>query len=504
MLVWSFLLSLSFYPEWFGFLAWFSLIRPLMIISSLSGRPAFNAAYFYGFFFSLFCTYWVALVTVPGMIAVVVIVAFYYAASLTIFQKLYRIKPLLGLIMLPIVWVGQEHFRTLSEFAFPWSDLGYSQSYYLYILQSVSVISVHGLSLLIVAVNVLLWQVLRKSLPLERRVTCLLSACSVIVALMAYGWVVLPPYPEPGTYRLALLQGSVPLEVKWADGNRGHSIRLYDSLATKVVDDSTVSLFIWPETAAPCYPSHQDWCRNDIARVAKNTGSYHLVGGMGAGGSSDELRHYNSCYQFNPEGRIDKRHDKVMLVPFAEHVPYQDYVPFLHQKFIRKYLTFLDRWNIQWWSDYFPGDSSVLFRTPQAAYSVLICFETAFPEYVRQMILNGAEFIIGITNDTWFGATVGIHMHSRMFVTRAVENRCWFARSANSGLTYIVDPFGRIRGELELYEVAALIGEVGLLDSYSLFTRFGDLAGRWSFLITLLSAGILILRWMLRRFQGTH
>ena len=213
LLVWSFLLSLSFYPEWFGFLAWFSLVRPLMIITSLSGRPAFNAAYFFAFFFNLFSIYWVALVTVPGMVAAVAIISVYCALALMIFLKLYRFRPIIGLIMLPLIWVGQEYFRTLSEFAFPWSDLGYSQSYYLFIIQSVSVISVHGLSLAIVAVNVLLWQVLRNSLTAEQRMTCFFSALTIVVALMAYGWIVLPPYPEPGTHRLALLQGSVPLEV---------------------------------------------------------------------------------------------------------------------------------------------------------------------------------------------------------------------------------------------------------------------------------------------------
>jgi len=474
-----------------------------MIISSLKGRQAFNAAYFFGFFFNLFSLYWVALVTPPGMATAVVIVAFYYTAMLMTFHRLYHIKPLIGFVSLPFLWVGMEYFRTLTEFAFPWSDLGYTQAYYLYILQIVSVISVHGLSFLIVTVNVLVWQVFRKSLPAERRLTAGLVSAATVIALIAYGWIAMPRFPIEGTLDVALLQGSVPLEVKWAKGNEEHSFRLYDSL-TQSVADSSVKLYIWPETSAPCYLSHSQPCQARVSDIVRKSEGYHLVGSLGAEYIHGEPHYYNSCYQVNPTGTIERRYDKVKLVPFSEHVPYQDYLPFLQKKFLRKYLTFIDRYSVQWWSDFYPGDSTFLFHLPEGNYGVLICFETTFPEYVRQMILDGADFIVGITNDTWFGRSVGIHMHSQIFITRAVENRCWFARVANSGLTYIVDGYGRVRERLDVYEVAALRGKVGKLDGYSVYTRIGDVAGSWSFLITVLIIGILVLSWIGKKALASH
>lgn len=496
-------MSLSFYPEYFGFLAWFALVRPLMIITSLRGRQAFKAAYFFAFFFNLFSLYWVALVTPPGMVTAVVIVAFYYTVILMTFHRLFRIKPLLAFVSLPFLWVGMEYFRTLSEFAFPWSDLGYTQAYYLHILQIVSVISVHGLSFLIVIVNVLIWQIFRRSLSLERRFTSGLASIAIVVGLIAYGWIEMPRFPIEGTLDVALLQGSVPLEVKWAKGNEEHSFRLYDSL-TQSVADSSVKLYIWPETSAPCYLSHSQPGRARVSDIVRKSEGYHLVGALGAEHVNGEPRYYNSCYQVNPSGTIERRYDKVKLVPFSEHVPYQDYLPFLQKKFLRKYLTFIDRYSVQWWSDFYPGDSAFLLHLPEVSYGVLICFETTFPEYVRGMIRDGADFIVGITNDTWFGRSVGIHMHSRIFITRAVENRCWFARVANSGLTYIVDGYGRIRGQLKVYEVAAMRGKVGRLDGYSVYTRMGDVAGRWSFLITLLIIGILLLSWIGKRVLASN
>jgi apolipoprotein N-acyltransferase len=107
--------------------------------------------------------------------------------------------------------------------------------------------------------------------------------------------------------------------------------------------------------------------------------------------------------------------------------------------------------------------------------------------------------VVGITNDTWFGRSVGIHMHSRIFLTRAIENRCWCVRVANSGLSYIVDRYGRVRQSLGLYEVAALKGQIEPLEGYSLFTTYGDLVGLWSMLIAVSIMCILLTAWLFQK-----
>jgi len=499
LIVWSFLLSLSFYSSYFGFLAWIALVRPIEIISSLRGRDAFNAAYFYSFLLSLFCIYWIAMVTPPGMVSAVLIVASYYAVGWMVFLRVYHFRQNLGLMLLPFIWVAVEYSRALSEFAFPWFDLGYSQSYYLYILQLVSITSVHGLSFLIVLVNVLLFQIRRKSVSPEKKITAVLSSAAIVLMLVAYGWITVPKYPESGDYPVALMQGSVPPDIKWEPGNQEHSYGIYDSLAMSVADDS-VQLIVWPETSAPCYLTHNSQGKRRVAEIARNSRSYHLVGTLAANVTDDQEKQFNSCFQVNPEGKFELRHDKVKLVPFAEHVPYQDNLSFLQRDFLKQYLTFIETYDVQWWSNFYPGDSLVIFDLPEAAYAVMICFESAFPEYVRSSIRRGAEFIVGITNDTWFGHSVGIHMHSRIFLTRAVENRVWGVRVANSGLTYIVDGYGRIRNDLKLDQVATLVGSVKRLEDYSVFTQVGDLIGLCSFLIVLSLLCIMFVLWLLRLF----
>lgn len=500
LVIWAFLLSLAYYPGPWGFLAWFALARPFAIIAGLERRDALGSGYWFGFWFTAFSIYWVGLVTVPGAIAAIVIVGFYYALVLKAFNAVYRLRPLWGLTSLPFLWVGMEYFRTLSEFAFPWSDLGYTQSYYLTILQIVSAISVHGLSFLIVIVNILLWHVARPQSRLETRISSGIVAVALVVALWAYGWVAMPAYPEEGDYEVAMLQGAVPLDVKWGRGKEAYNLALYDSLARSVEGDP--ELHVWPETSAPCYLSHDYRCRYEVAQTARATSAFHLVGAQAVRQDDEKRRSFNSCFLFSPDGNLVQEYDKVRLVPFSEHVPYQDHVPFMQKKFLEDYLTFLDRPGVQWWSDFYPGDSMILFETREVAFGVLICFESTFPEFCREYIRRGAQFIVGITNDTWFGTSVGIHMHSRIFVTRMVENRTWGVRVANSGLTYIVDPFGRQSHELPLMEANAEVGGVGLLEGYSFFTRYGDVVGRASWLYTVSLAAILVLLWIIRRIRN--
>lgn len=467
-----------------------------MIFSSLKSKEAFKAGYFYGFFLNLFCIYWVALVTVPGVIGAVILLAAYVAILFWLFNKIFTIRKIYGIVLFPFLWVGVEYFRTLTEFSFPWSDIGYTQSYYLKIMQIVSVTSVHGLSFLIVLVNVLLWQVFRKNVIPEKKLTSVLVSAGIVVGLICYGWIVMPEFPLPGKKDVVLLQGSVPIEVKWKPRNEWHSFRLYDSLAQSAAD-TIPQLFIWPETAAPADLSRDTIFRRFVENIARKSGGYHLVGAMGTTRIHDETLAYNSCYQFSPDGEMQERYDKVKLVPFSEHSPYQDYLPFLRRDVIMKYLTFIKTYNVQWWSDFSEGDSLKLFKLPDYSYAVLICFESTFPEFSREAIQKGASLLVGITNDTWFGKSIGIYMHARIFVTRAIENRCWGVRVGNSGLSYVVDKYGRIRDSIEPYAVEAMRSKVNLLDGISVFTKYGDIIGLISFLITISLTCIFVLSWLI-------
>ncbi len=489
---WAFILALAYLPLPFGFIAWFALARPIAIISKLDGKSAFKAAYFYAFMSNLFQLYWVAVVTPPGMVAAIFILSLYPALILYIFNKIYHSRQVWGILSLPVLWVGMEFFRSLTEAAFPWTDLAYSQGYYLTFIQIASVISSYGLSLIVIVLNILVWLVFSRDRKLETKASSTIAFLAIIISVYAYGWVVLPPYLIDGDIRVSLLQGNVDLETKWQPETRDRNFQLYDSLAS-VAADTSADLIIWPETAAPSYPRHEPRYRIMLSSIAKRSRAPNLIGALDVVYSGDERKSYNAAFQFSADGQIDGVYHKIKLVPFSERSPYQEQIPFLTRDFLQKYVTAIQTHEVQWWSNFYSGDSIVLFEADTNRYSILICFEAAFPDYVRQGVLKGASFIVNITNDTWFGRSPGPFQHMRIAVMRAIENRIWLARCANSGISAVIDPYGRERVRAGLYKLDILTYDIYPISKYSVFTKSGPVVGKvcwWITALILLAAGI--------------
>jgi len=469
----------------FGFLAWFSLARPISIISKLPSKDAFKAAYFYSFIAIALQIYWVGNVTPLGAVAAVLLMALYPALIFFLFNKLSLINRRFGLILLPILWTGMEYFRNLTEVSFPWTDLSYSQGYYLQFIQIASVIGAYGLSIIIVWLNILVMLAFEKSETLKCRYSSVVAFVSIIALLFAYGWVVIPKYDIEGNFRISLLQGNVDLATKWKPESRPRNFEIYDSLS-QVASEYNPDLIIWPETSAPCYPNVESQYRRALSQTARKSRTDHLIGALDIEYLPNNRRKtFNSAFHFDSTGQIENIHHKVKLVPFSEHVPYQDHMFFLSRDFLEKYVGAIKTRDVQWWSDFYPGDSITLFTAKEVKYSVLICYEVAFPEFVREGVLKGAQFLTTITNDTWFGYSPGPYQHMIISLFRAVENRLWMARCANSGISAVVDPYGRQRVTGDLYEMKVLNYAIEPLDEKSLFTRIGPVFGEYSYYLTL-------------------
>jgi len=500
LIFWAFILALAYLPIPFGFVAWFALARPIAIISKLKNRDAFKAAYFYFFMVNLFQLYWVAVVTPAGMVAAIFLLSLYPALVFTAFNTIHRYKKLLGIIALPVLWVGMEYFRSLTEIAFPWADLGYSQGYYLTLIQIASVIGVYGLSMIVMLLNIFIWQVLDSYNRLEKRVSYGLASGVLLVAAYLFGWVVMPVMPDPGNFKVALLQGNVPIEKKWSPETRDYNFILYDSLAVEASRD-TIDLIIWPETAAPSYPRIESKYRNMLRQTAEKTGTFNLLGALDMEYDTDGERSYNAAFQFLPDGRLGQHYHKMNLVPFSERAPYQDYLFFLKREFLSKYLDLIKTRKVQWWSDFNAGDSIVIFNTDKADYATLICYEIAFPGFVRDCIRKGAQFLVTITNDTWFGRSSGPFQHMRLAVMRAVENRIWVARCANSGISAIIDPYGRERAYAGLYSRQVISGKLTPRTDFSVYTSIGPVVGKYCWLLTIIIFSILAVIWAIKKIR---
>lgn len=468
--------SAGFAPLPFGFLAYICLV-PLFFVAKDKGfKRGFRLGYLFGFELSVFALYWVIsfafnssqritlinptfTASVYGLfcfLGMTVLHSLFYAALFSLFCWLYRRHRVL-IISFPFIWTAVEYLRTMSQFAFPWTNLSYTQSYYLPLIQSADIWGDIGLSFWIAVINLLVFLAWKR----RREIRHAIAPAAAVLLLFAAALVYNSTTDEyEANIDVALLQGHFPLQVKWDRSMREYNIEVYDSL-TREAHDHGADLIVWPETAAPMYLRHElkyyDWVRS----LAIELQTYVLVGTLIYEDlPGDRPRYYNGCHQFTPFGETQVPYKKTELVPFSERVPYADYFPAIKNVHLGQ-------------SDFSPGDSLLLFEHPKGNYATLICFELAFSDLCRRFANNGADFFLTITNDTWFGKTAGPYQHMQMAPFRAIENRTWIARCANSGFTFTVDPNGRKYGRSNLGERTIVYGKIGTIAERTFFTKHG-------------------------------
>jgi apolipoprotein N-acyltransferase len=195
--------------------------------------------------------------------------------------------------------------------------------------------------------------------------------------------------------------------------------------------------------------------------------------------------HYNSAFLFTGGPLPPQSYAKMHLVPFGERTPFRDSIPLLR--------------DIDWSAltgdlgsaEFTPGVERTLFQHPKGLFSVLICFESAFPDLVRRSALDGARFLVIITNDSWFGRTSGPFQHAQLSILRAVETRTAIARCATSGISLFIDRYGRTTMTTGLYEQAVRVANIRLSEGDTFYTRHGDLFAWVSLLTTVVSLTVL-------------
>jgi apolipoprotein N-acyltransferase len=470
-----------------GFLAYIALIRPLDIISGKPFGKAFQSGYLFSFVYHLCALYWIGWVHVPGMVAAVAIISLYHAFMFGLYSSVYRRRRILALVLFPLLWVGVEYFRSLFEIAFPWANLSYTQGSYTPLLQICEFVGDGGITLLIVVVNILLWQAWKSTVRSRKAVLAMIAGLIVIIPTI-YGAIVLShagPVGQ-GSIRIGLLQGNVPLETKWDPQMEEFNLNLYDSLALAA---GPTDLLIWPETAAPAYLRDDYKLLSMVEATAKRVGAPMLVGTLDYDRpKAGEIDYFNAAIQFTPDGGHSLPYHKNKLVPFAETVPYGKHIPWLANLSIG-------------WSDFAPGKELRLYETKAGKYGTLICYESIFPEVCNRYVDMGADFLVNITIDTWYGNSSGPYQHAGMPIFRAIENRISIARAANSGISYFVDSYGRIYDKSGLYEKKVIVGNIAPRVGRTLFNRLGPVLGQTGLLLIALLTLILPALWFKNRLS---
>lgn len=468
------LLALAFPQPGWGLLSLIALI-PLLLSLEVSGtwKEAFRWGYLFGFAFFGILLFWVANVVWLGYFLLVPFLSLYPGAFGAFFWGIRRTGlPLWASAAL--VWTALELIRALGFMGFSWGSVGYALGFYPSLVQFASLTGVRGLSFWVVAVNGLLteWAMGKD--------TSRLSAAFVLVLIpWLYGlWVLAHAGEGHERVKLALVQGNIDQDVKWDPKFLNFSFSKYEALTGSLKE--RVDLIIWPETAAPTFLLKRARYRRWVERVTAELRTPLLTGTNDYEwelGREPEV--FNSAVLFLPSQGPVLKYDKVHLVPFGERMPLVEIFPFLKDIKLGGGP-----------GNFTPGRRRVLFKVGKAKFPALICFEAAFARDVRRSVRDGANLLVNITNDAWFGPYSAPYQHAQMAVLRTVENRISLARCANTGVSMLVDPYGRVLEATGIFEDAVLVGELPLKeDEETFYTRYGE----WlPWLCVVLSLGLLI------------
>ena len=476
-----------FPPFNLGWLAWIVLV-PLQII--LHGLPP-KRALWYGWLagtiaFAGTVTWVITAMHQFGQVPIVVsallmlLLAIYlglymglYAWGYATFQQRY---PKLLWLGAPALWVALEFVRTYAFSGLPWALLGYSQYQWLSVIQFADVAGVYGVSFLVVLGNVaftslLLWIVAKTRVPSMSipwaSTTSFVCALSLI---LIYGTWRVHQQAEldasANTLSIGLVQANIDQAIKWNEAYRDQTLQLYTTLSQQA--GKNTDLLIWPEAATPFLFEQEPAYQGKILQIAKDTHTPLLFGSPALRFQQDGRPYlYNSVFMMTPEGRVTGRYDKRHLVPFGEYIP------------LRSILFFLDKLVVGI-GDFQSGQGPMTMQVPTPSnhgprFGVAICFEVIFPDLVRRMAQEGANFLVTVTNDAWFGDSAAPYQHFSMVVFRAVENHLAFARAANTGISGFIGPDGRILTQTSIFSEQALTGSLPLRSlSPTFYTEFGD------------------------------
>ena len=419
---------------------------------------------------------WVAVLINAAMIACL---AMHPALCAAIVYRIVRASGPFSLMAAPLVWVATELSRTLvPHIGFPWVLLGYSQANLLPIAQLASVFGVYGVSMLVAAVSAAL-----ATLAVARRDTRrflpmgLMVAIVLAVGLWGRARLARSEWTREGDpIRVGLVQGNVDQAVKW---DVAHASSIFDDhlRLTRQALAAGAEFVLWPESSMPFF-FEEDRADSDKlralardARVPILFGSDQVEWRSGNGRRAVD-RLYNAAFLVRPDGSTAGVYRKMHLVPFGEYVP------------LKRFLFFAAPL-VEAVSDFSAGETVELLPVGDHRVSTAICYEIVYSELVRRSVVAGSELLTTITNDAWFGRTSAPYQHFAQASMRAIEDGRYLVRSANTGISGIVDPYGRVLEQTAIFQQAVVVGSVRFLRASTFYARHGDVLAYASVVITL-------------------
>jgi len=465
-------------------IAWFALAPLMAALRNCSLLDSLRWRYLCGIIHFITLIYWIipCLKTygmIPLYLSLIVLILF--AAYLALFIAGFAAavnwvcKDAKMLIFIaPVFWVAFEYTRAHLFTGFPWELLGYSQFHILPLIQVADVLGVYGVSFLVVMGNIIVF-LIYLSLSgrswnghiLAKKQVVMPLVCFFIVLTSVWGYGVWrmgsieKVVAASPSKRVSVIQGNISQQMKWDPAFQTATIDRYIALSRKEAETDP-HLIVWPETAMPFYFGYNLPLTNRVLKGIQPTQTDYIISSPGFDRKEDRVEYRNRAFMLEAGQRnIADTYDKAHLVPFGEYVPLKKWLPFLGKLVAQV-------------GDFSAGEKGANLKWGEHRIGMLICYALIFPYLSREAARNGADLLVNITNDAWYGRTSAPFQHFSMAVFRAVENRRALARAANTGISGFVDPTGKIITASPIFEEAALTAEIPLVSISTLYTRFGD------------------------------
>jgi apolipoprotein N-acyltransferase len=492
----SVLLTIA-YPPFHLFLPSFiCLIPAIWLVQQGSGDPRpLRRNLVQGFWFGLisngFVIHWMVValwrfteLSVLGYAATIAILAGYAAVMFALVGWMMRQAKISILITFPLLWTAMQWaIAHQGDIRFPWLGLGTSLTGYPTVVQIADVIGARGVTFLLVLANTALAVALRERSDRPRALKLVGAVGAGLIVAFAYGTVRVRTIDTRPLGRVTVIQPNV----QWSEKN---DAALQDSimaatleLSREAVERTDPRLVVWPESAVPNYfHMHPAWEPLIVEHAVRDSVPI-VTGGLDVvwGETRDDYEYYNSAFLFDAAGQRDAYpvYHKRYLVPIVERVPFVN-----------------PRWfDLRWFGGFGVGEPGAIYERDIGKFGILICYESIFEDLSRRYRREGADFIINITNDAWYGETAAPHQHAAHLVMRAIENRVGIARAANSGISEFVDPLGREHKRTRLSTKTFESDIVATTDVITIYSRLGDWVGLLAVVMTI---GLVGYAWRLK------
>ncbi len=483
------MLAASFAPVGLSILAWIAFV-PLFIslervLHGTGGalKRVVVTGLAFGMTFFLLTVYWVVnsmynfggvpiVVSIGVMLLMVLYLSVYPALFAVGFCFTRALSPVLRIFFIPSLWVALEWLRGYLFTGFPWVLAGYSQANHPLLIQTADLFGVYGIGFTILSVNTAIYLALRSRFAVQEEgteagatpVTPVFVSALLLGFTIIYGVVTLGSVGErvSGWKKIeaAVAQGNINQSVKWDPSYAEKTVDIYRRLSLKAVEGSEVELIIWPETSVPFYLAKDRLLSPRVLGAATEAGASILTGSPHYEFDGTTPLYFNSAFLISTSGTISGRYDKIKLVPFGEYVP------------LNKILFFIKKLTVGI-GDFTPGPGPSPIDFNGGSIGVLICFESVFPDIAGASIRSGAGLLAVITNDGWFGRTSAPYQHFDKAVLRAVEGRVYVLRSANTGISGVIDPLGRVTRKTALFTEDVITAKVGIREGpLTFYTRY--------------------------------